>query len=453
MNKKNTNEKIKKDSDYYQYLLDRSLVIRTNLHEYRRNPMKNAEYKIKQYSNQGTLWILDRIDDADEKNYTFLAGTNMHVLSYVKSFDLYESHSSPSDNLRKYWNGGFVNYKNNKDIDVINQTNKVDNGNYPTLVRTDSTHQANISLGRIIQTNVVDIPENNDDATGEYKVKYYSNDSINSNDYFSRIWYTPYFHTTGSKAYSSLYQDKYFHNDENGNSITTNGGTDFVITKIKIPKNEIKNYLPTLAEIIGTNEEKDWYLKLLDSNNNLAVSPNQTFYIGGYPSNYWSHTKSTGGIIETQNRTIEPIDNVSYWAKYDEKTNKERNKNQDIYKRYTNDFRNDYNQLEHGMNLNFTIQNSILNTFSDKSKYLTGGSSGSLTIDSRFNAIGINFAGILDNDDNDSRYQNFYTNTISLFNSKGDYTDWNGSIKDDIVKKLKSEKTKTILLNRENYNN
>lgn len=105
------------------------------------------------------------------------------------------------------------------------------------------------------------------------------------------------------------------------------------------------------------------------------------------------------------------------------------------------------------MNLNFTIQNSILNTFSDKSKYLTGGSSGSLTIDSRFNAIGINFAGILDNDDNDSRYQNFYTNTISLFNSKGDYTDWNGSIKDDIVKKLKSEKTKIILLNRENYNN
>lgn len=94
----------------------------------------------------------------------------------------------------------------------------------------------------------------------------------------------------GSKAYSSLYQDKYFHNDENGNSITTNGGTDFVIIKIKIPKNEIKNYLPTLAEIIGTNEEKDWYLKLLDSNNNLAVSPNQTFYIGGYPSNYWLHT-------------------------------------------------------------------------------------------------------------------------------------------------------------------
>lgn len=157
--------------------------------------MKNADYKIKQYNNQGTLWILDRIDDADEKNYTFLAGTNMHVLSYVKSFDLYESHSSPSDNLRKYWNGGFVNYKDNKDIDVINQTNKVDNGNYPILKRTDSTHQANISLGRIIQTNVVDIPENNDDATGKYKVNYYSNDSINSNDCFDRIWYTPYFHT------------------------------------------------------------------------------------------------------------------------------------------------------------------------------------------------------------------------------------------------------------------
>lgn len=39
-----------------------------------------------------------------------------------------------------------------------------------------------------------------------------------------------------------------------------------------------------------------------------------------------THTKSTGGIIETQNRTIEPIDNVSYWAKYDEEINKERNK-------------------------------------------------------------------------------------------------------------------------------
>lgn len=52
---------------------------------------------------------------------------------------------------------------------------------------------------------------------------------------------------------------------------TTNTGTGFVVTKIKIPKNELRNYFPSLQNVIETKDERDWYPRLPNVSNNLFI--------------------------------------------------------------------------------------------------------------------------------------------------------------------------------------
>lgn len=220
---------------------------------------------------------------------------------------------------------------------------------------------------------------------------------------------------------------------------TTNTGTGFVVTKIKIPKNELRNYFPSLQNVIETKDERDWYPRLPNVSNNLFISSNQTFYTISYPYGSWNGIKSTGGIIQTQIRNLSQDDNISNWTRYDEKINRERNTNLDKWKHYEESFKNEYNDLPHGMTLTYSIENSILNLFNESksNNYQRGESSGSLTIDSKFNSIGIIFVGLLTLQTNPSDDSNFFTNQISLFNSLETYKNWNGNIVNDITEKLK----------------
>lgn len=441
LNKDNTNNLMKNDNDYYQYIYDRSLMITTPLYEYgKKTAFSSKDYKIYKKNNQGTLWVFDRIKTDDQNNYTFLVGTNMHVLSYVNSFDRNSLNRFPSDDLKKYWNGGFQ-----KEGDVINEVTGTNKGKYATLTRSSFKKQANIKLGKWNKEHVKDIVTG--DAGNNQKVQYYENSSINSNNYLDRIWYTPHFNTFGVEANNNSYNSNWLTQTKNGWE-TTNAGTDFVITKLSIPKDDLKYFFPTLEKLINTDREKEWYLKLPDTKNNLYISPNQTFYTAGYPGNAWNGIKSTGGLIQTQNRNIDSNDNVSYWTRYNDEVNKTQNTNHDKWKYYEKSFENDYNKLEHGMSLSFTIQNSILSLYNSQNKYQPAGASGSLTIDSRFNSIGILFSGLMNQGSIDSTNEsNFITNQISLFNSQGSYKNWNGNIKEDIIKKLRTENIKTISLN------
>lgn len=438
LSKENTNNSIKKDNDFYQYIFDRSLMVSTNLYEYKRKPFFWNKFNIVKNPNQGTLWALDRIIDNDKDNYTFLMGTNMHVLSYVKSFDRNEISTivNKNDNLAKYWNGGFV--APDDEIKTFTQNNN----EFPTIIRKDANKQIDIKLGTWNVKNVDDIVIW--DASNGQKVNLYDNNTINSNNYLNRIWYTPLFNSKDVSANNSSNNDEFLIKKDD-EWITRNSGSDFVITKIKIPKNDLINYFPSLVNLIDTPNEKEWYIKIPETNNNLYISPNQTFYTAGYPGRAWSQVKSTGGFIQTQIRNIEKEDIVSYWTKYNKEINEKRNRFPD---RYNEDFKNEFNNFEHGMTLNFTIQNSILNLYNKENNYQSAGSSGSLTIDSKLNSIGILFSGLLNEGATDPTVSsNFFTNQIALFNSTGNYKNWNGNMKDDIIKKLKNENTNSISLN------
>ena len=439
LSKENTKDTLKKDSDFYQYIFDRSLMVSTNLYEYKRNQIPGENFYVLQKPNQGTMWALDRIEDNDNENYTFLMGTNMHVLSYVNSFDRNVISPVPSENLKKYWNGGFV-LENDK-IETFN----INRNKYQTIIRNNKNEKSNLRLGKWNENNVNDIVTG--DASNGQKINSYDNNSINSNDYLDRIWYTPLFNSKDVSANNSSNNEEFLIKQD-GEWITRNSGSDFVITKIKIPKNDLVNYFPTLVNLINTAKEKDWYIKMPETNNNLYISPNQTFYTADYPGRAWSQVKSTGGFIQTQIRNIENDDTVSYWTKYNKEINEQRNR---FPNRYKEDFKNNYNNFEHGMTLSFTIQNSILNLYNKENRYQPAGSSGSLTIDSKFNSIGILFSGLLKEGETDSTIpSNFFTNQISLFNSTGSYKNWNGNMKDDIIKKLSDEKTYSISLNPKN---
>ena len=356
----------------------------------------------------------------------------MHVLSYVSSFDRNAITINPSNDLKKYWNGGFRNEK-----DKISFVTGSNNGKYPILTRSKENNYSDITLGRLNKNKIEEIDNNQD----KNNVITYNNSSINSNNYIDRIWYTPLFKTSAVEADNDSNNDLWL--TKNGDEWeTTNAGTDFVVTKIKIPKSELNNYFPSLQNVIETKDERDWYPKLPNVSNNLFISPNQTFYTAGYPYGSWNGIKSTGGIIQTQIRNLSQDDNISYWTRYDEKINRERNTNLDKWKHYEESFKNEYNDLPHGMTLTYSIQNSILNLFNESNNYQRGGSSGSLTIDSKFNSIGILFAGLLTPQTNPSDASNFFTNQISLFNSLGTYKNWNGNIRNDITEKLKIKNIK-----------
>lgn len=87
------------------------------------------------------------------------------------------------------------------------------------------------------------------------------------------------------------------------------------------------------------------------------------------------------------------------------------------------------------------MQLSMLQNLTDKQGHLTGGSSGSMCVDSKFNLVGINY---LETSSSDNQY---YGNTIALFNSQTPFENFEGSIRKEILNKLKKENLKTIKLN------
>ena len=152
----------------------------------------------------------------------------------------------------------------------------------------------------------------------------------------------------------------------------------------------------------------------------------------------------------TKNLNIAHNEDILYWAKYDATLNEKVNSRNDFYKNYTESFRPKDSSMIHGMGIRMSVQNSILQIHSKNDNYLTGGGSGSMAIDSRFNLVGATFMVVYPPNTTNVDDANPISNFIGLFNSYEKYDNWDGNIKKDVVNKLKEESTYTYKLNPKN---
>nr|VZK65605.1 hypothetical protein MF5292_00783 [Mycoplasma feriruminatoris]VZR75749.1 hypothetical protein MF5294_00782 [Mycoplasma feriruminatoris]VZR98416.1 hypothetical protein MF5293_00778 [Mycoplasma feriruminatoris] len=277
--------------------------------------------------------------------------------------------------------------------------------------------------------------------------------------YLQAAYYTPRYNVSGFKTETPHAGQVYIENFDESTRFgsTKNGGADFVILRLKIDKNKLKNILPELDKVIGTDKERDWHIGL---GKNELFTPLKTQFYAGYPflkryADYngtyqplyeFKGNKSIGGIISTQNRYVKEGNFQSLWTKYNENENKDWNSHHKNWEKYTQPFIKD----QHGMIKTVLTQHSSLFTRIEKNKdhnALDGGSSGSMAIDSSFNLIGVNYLLTKDEKHNTS------TNAISLMQGQSTYENgFNGNIRTDFVKKLKKDNLITVKLNPKNKN-
>lgn len=436
---------LKKNIDYKQFIYDRSFIFETNLWKYDKvNPLVNIGYKFNDHKLAGSAWILDRIIDPDLQNkgkYEFLVGSNLHVFDLTHGFEK-KSNYFNKDYVEN-WNGGFVSKVNAGDRwiynDKIEKHIKENNKyySYETLERTNQRVPVKFS-----KYDIHDVTELESQLDGNKTIKKSSilSSTIGSDNYLDLVWYTPDFKGDNIRAYNDS-DSKYFFGDnydKNYMGTTDAGGIDFAIAKIVLTLEEIKQLFPTLYNVINTPKEKEWYIGM---GNDELTNANNTIIIGGFPELEWGSNKSIGGRIKTRDRLVSSPDNTQkYWTRYNEIENKRFNKYNGREEWYKKPFRDD---LSHGMAIEKVLQNSVLYTKISSGEYLLGGASGSMAIDSKFNLVGVLYNGVFEPDNLASPF----TNSIALLNSHSKFKNWEGSVKNDVIKKLKKENTKTIKLN------
>ncbi|ENY69034.1 Hypothetical protein, predicted lipoprotein [Mycoplasmopsis bovigenitalium 51080] len=433
INKVNANN-LKNNDDFYNYIYDRSFMFSWYAMGWERDFFEKD--KGIQYKNEsGTMWVVDRVINPEaekEGYYEFLVATNIHVFSLRRIFDksLYFSLDSNKPNASQ-WNGGFYPLPNN----LSERTNRYFYG-----TRGNQT--------RSLKGNNFVNSEN-----GQYYpiAKAYE-------QYLIAPYYTPRYYADGFWDIDAETGKKHLEVYDQTSRIggTKNAGADFVILRLKIHKSALKNILPKLQYILDyePEKEKDWYIGL---GKNELFHPIKTQFYGGYPINVdenfnqnytgpssfsFKYNKSTGGVINTQNRVVNKDVFQSLWVKYDENENKDWNSHLDNYKKYTSPFI----QGEHGMAKTILTQHSQLYTYApyeQRHNILGPGSSGSMVIDSSFNLIGINYLFT-----RDATYTDTFSNAVALMEGHGDYKNgFDGNIRTDFVKKLVSDNVKTVKLN------
>ncbi|WP_434323843.1 MAG2960 family serine endopeptidase lipoprotein [Mycoplasma capricolum] len=418
----NTNS-LKKNLDFYQYIYDRSFSLLIAIRKWWQDQYKRQPDTIVNDHKGGTAWVLDRVvnKELEEKGYwELLLATNIHVFSLAEAFDksLYFQKDSKKP-YAKSWIASFFDYKNGY------------NSKQAEFMATRAQKEK-------LDSNVV---SNVSNFQPTFKAE---------EQYLEAPYYTPRYKVSGFKTdtpYAGLvYVENFDENSRFGS--TKNGGADFVILKLKIKKEKLKDILPKLNEIIDTEKEKDWYIGL---GKNELFTPFKTQFYAGYPVVNWHDrynpifefkgNKSVGGIISTQNRYVKEDNFQSLWTKYDEKENKDWNSHHENWKKYTEPFIKD----QHGMVKTVLTQHSSLFTRIEKNeehKALDGGSSGSMAIDSSFNLIGINY--LLTKD----QLHNTTTNAISLMQGQSTYENgFDGNIRTDFINKLKKDNLTTVKLN------
>lgn len=415
---KNNTNKLKKDLDYYQYIYDRSFSILIWFNRWKRDKFGLQEDEITKDFKSGTVWVLDRVLNKELENkgyYELLLATNIHVFSLAEAFDksiYFEKNSKHK--FADSWKADFFDYEN---------VNDSKNAEFMT------TRAKQEELTSNIINNVTG-------STPTFKAE---------SQYLQAAYYTPRYNVSGFKTndlHTGLAYIENF-NKTTRLSSTKNGGADFVILKLQIQKDKLKNILPKLDKVINTDKEKDWYIGL---GKDELFTPLKTQFYAGYPATQlgmnrnltykFQANKSIGGVISTQNRYVNENNFQSLWTKYDADENKDWNSHNDNWTKYTEPFI----ENQHGMLKRVLTQHSSLYTRIEKEDdALVDGSSGSMAIDSSFNLIGINY--LLSKDEK----HNTTSNAISLIQGQSTYSDdFNGNLRTDFVKKLKKDNLLTV---------
>lgn len=447
-----TNSNIKKNHDFLQYIFDRTFSISANFWKFEPGTLDRYNFYLSKKGSGGSVWIIDRIvnETLPENTYEFLIGTNLHVLDFSPFF---EKTNKINKIWNKYWDGGFRDFgeKNSSPpgMDNVKKLLPKDDSDIIGFVEVLDKKREDTSpiYMRMATNSEKDVSKIDPNLTTQ-KNDYDMNIEWGSNKYIDLIWYTPSFTSSGVRSTTSGgVEELLFGKKIDGDRIGTilDGGADFAVAKIKLKKSQIDKLLPKLGNVLGTEKEKDWYMGL---GKQEKIISNQTVFIGGYPEYYWNSSKSIGGRIRSKNRHVTfNDDSVPYWTKFDSEINKEKNErfgtvkeNEDNHQPYYKGVKN--RTFEHGMKLRKIVQNSILNT-SAEDVYLQKGASGSMAIDSKFNLVGFLFNGLGSYEDP----MNFFTNGIGLMDSLSTYDNWDGSIRNDILKKIKSENLYTIKIN------
>ncbi|EIN15361.1 Hypothetical protein, predicted lipoprotein [Mycoplasmopsis agalactiae 14628] len=450
------NKSLKKNSDFFQYISDRSIELNINQKVWVDEFVEGTQSWNKRLNfarHSGTAWVIDRIKNTDPDSYEFLLATNIHVFSLRKTFDK-SLHTDEKNNnsFESKWNEfppGFY--------DGVNATDTSDNRSTEQYFKTN----------RIVENKI-------DDTFGIFELSKhkYKNDNskyVNAFEAYSQYLNAPYY-VPRYETETYIKGEKIDLNTAPGNNTKftiKNSGADFVTLRFKIKKDKLKDALPKLSEIIDTEAEKDWYINFKKD----KFSPLSTHFYAGY-SRFWDPfvssspaqfrgIKSTGGLISAQRRIIDEHVFRDVWLKYDSKLNKEYNSLNDHYKKYEKPFLKNNN--EHGMPLTIADQFSTLYTdipFGELN--LEEGASGSMVIDSSFNVIGILKTSIEDIPGSKTTYlplsNGIYervlrkrTNGVVLFQSLSD--DYNTKdnkpphIFDGLIDKLKADKLETVKFN------
>ncbi|AGJ90682.1 MAG2960 family serine endopeptidase lipoprotein [Mycoplasma putrefaciens] len=418
---------LKRDLDYFQYIYDRSfsLTIRTKRWEADKDNFNRIiDYRLKGLEEVGTFWVLDRVINQDKDNWELLLATNLHVFDLTKTFDK-------------------TRFESNKDAKkVLDTWNK--QKELPGFWNTNSQEDTSIRKNVFIKgTRGIEKDLKSDFEFVSTKSKLDAIFSIY--DQYLDASYFYYRHNASDISAKRNDDPKLFFDSKNENNLysTTNAGADFLVLKVKIPKNNLKHILPKLDQIIGLEKEKDFYINYKTN----KFHPIQTSFYAGYPlekrtidnkeieDTNFRAIKSQGGIIDVQKRAFNKNDLRSLWVRYNKNLNEHANFLNDNYKKYQIPFIKD----EHGMKLSIWNQHSTLYSKIKKDQQALGqGSSGSMVIDSSFNLIGINY----------SLSKNFLTNQttngINLMQSSSD----NRNLISELINQLQKDKIQTVKLNR-----
>ena len=494
---------LKKDHDFKQYIYDRSFQIRGPIQvKFTRfqSPAGPITFGLDQISGNGTGYVIDRVvnDNLPQDHYEFLVATNMHVLDYSKGYNKerkwsvnisdfsmgYQSDIKDIDKetYNNNWDGGLL-YKGG--INAVGR-DEITRVNIPgSRISYDKFSKRNVSMIQhlsLVKPNISDV----DDAINQEQLKLlYSNTQYDQTNLIDAVWYTPEFSTSSifSKTnvlYPFLDFDKSkvkdndvrtAYNKKDGVYLgnTSSAGADFVISKIVLSKEEIKKILPTLYPLLGTSEESNWYLGMGRNNQEVEVSPNSTLFSGGFPDGIYRDRKWNSGRIKAQSRyftnDINPMLMSTYWTRYDEQKNRKFNSYRCLDEWYKNVYpkmlslsdeeNKKYNPR--GMQIQKLIQMPLFTAALDgqegiynpsgklpisQNDILTGGASGSMVINSRFELVGSLFLYTLWEGVEGGKGNNI----LQLFKQ---YTEENKnfSVINQIKEKLNKEGLKTIKMN------
>ncbi|KEZ23604.1 MAG2960 family serine endopeptidase lipoprotein [Ureaplasma diversum] len=435
---------LKKDADFYKYIYDHSFMIKIGRIGYEYNDFFPHLSKLKADHEHGTMWVMDRVINKEaekEGYYELLVATNIHVFGFRKQFDksLYFDVNKETEKS-KQWNGGFYDSSRSPIVNGVLQVSQ----DAKRLVHFEATRG---------ETN---LPMPNRDIKTDDRGNFFRVFSA-YNQYLDGVYYTPRYEVSGIMGKNVTVGEKYFdkYDTVTRYGSTKNAGADFVLLRLKIRKEHLGQILPALAEVVGTEKEKDWHIGV---GKDEKFSPIKTQFYGGYPvhvdeyfqpkwdqgsrSFSFKYNKSTGGVVNAMNRFVDENNYQSLWTKYKAEENKDWNSHKEKWKNYEKPFI----ENEHGMPKNVLVQHSHLYTYApyDKRQNLLGpGSSGSVAIDSHFNLIGINY--LLSKD------VNAYANAIALMEGFGDYkNNFDGNLRTDIRNKLMKDKVYTVKINPEN---